>query len=163
MRDDTIITTEKNGTISGVLQYGNHKKARMGSRSLDLGLLFLRLAVGGLMLFHGIGKLNNGVEMMKPMLVTNGLPEWLIYGLYIAEVLAPMMIIVGFWTRLAAITIVFDMIMAIFLVHSHDVLSLSKSGAWAIEIEAFYLLTALALCLTGAGRFKVAGPESRWD
>jgi putative oxidoreductase len=163
MRDDMLIKKEKTGTVTGILEYGNHGNAKWGSRSLDIGLLLLRLAVGGLMLFHGIAKLNNGVEMMKPMLATNGLPEWLIYGLYIAEVLAPVMIIMGFWTRLAAATIVFDMIMAIFLVHSHDVLSLNKSGAWAIEIEAFYFLTALALIFTGGGMYRIKRSTSRWD
>jgi putative oxidoreductase len=163
MRDETLIKEEKAGSVTGVLEYGNAGILRWRSASLEIGLFILRLSVGGLMLFHGIAKLTNGIDMMKPMLAANGLPDWLIYGLYIAEVLAPVMIIIGFWTRLAALAVVFDMIMAIVLVHSQHLFTLHPGGGWAIEIEAFYLLTALALYFTGAGKYRVAGSRSRWD
>jgi putative oxidoreductase len=101
--------------------------------------------------------------MMKPLLAANGIPEWLIYGLYFAEVLAPVMIVIGFRTRLAALAIVFDMIMAIYLVHPNDIFSLNKGGGWAIEIEVFYLLTALALFFIGGGSYKMIKSLSAWD
>jgi putative oxidoreductase len=155
MRDGTVIMTPET-----IMQTPAKVKS---NRRLDIGLFILRLAVGGLMLFHGIAKLSHGVEMMKPMLAANGLPEWSVYGLYIAEVLAPILILLGIWTRLAAVTILIDMIMAVYLVHSNDIFSLNKAGAWAIELEAFYFLASLALCFTGAGIYRVKKSGSRWD
>ncbi len=163
MRDDLFMKKEKTDTVTGILEYGNRGNKEWRSTSLDLGLLFLRLAVGGLMLFHGIAKLTHGLDMLKPALAAKGLPDWPLYGLYIAEVLAPILIMIGFWSRLAAIAIILDMVMAIVLVHSQHIFSLNQAGGWSIEIEAFYLLTALALSFTGAGRFRVAGSASRWD
>lgn len=40
----------------------------------DAGKLLLRLAVGGLMLFHGLHKLLDGVDGISGMLVAKGLP-----------------------------------------------------------------------------------------
>ncbi len=155
MKDGTVIMIPETVAQTSVAVKKN--------RTLDIGLFILRLAVGGLMLFHGIAKINQGVEMIKPMLATKGLPEWSVYGLYIAEVLAPVMILLGIWTRLAAVTILIDMVMAVFLVHSNDIFSLNKAGAWAIEIEAFYFVTALALCFTGAGIYRLKKSGGRWD
>ncbi len=40
----------------------------------DAGKLLLRLAVGGLMLFHGLHKLIDGVDGISGMLVAKGVP-----------------------------------------------------------------------------------------
>ena len=42
------------------------------NKNTDLGLLILRIAVGGLMLLHGIAKLN-GVSNIEGMLIATGL------------------------------------------------------------------------------------------
>ncbi|HKP15577.1 MAG TPA: DoxX family protein, partial [Gemmatimonadaceae bacterium] len=81
----------------------------------DAGLLVLRLGLGTLMLFHGFFKLTHGVAWIAGPLSSVGLPAWLQYGVYVAEVVAPLMVIVGLWARPAALVIAFDMFMAIFL------------------------------------------------
>ena len=58
------------------------------NKNTDLGLLILRIAVGGLMLQHGIAKLN-GVSNIKGMLFATGLPAFSAYGVYITEIVAP--------------------------------------------------------------------------
>ena len=55
----------------------------------DFGKLLLRLAVGGLMLFHGMHKLIGGVDGISGMLVAKGLPGFIAYGVLIGEVVAP--------------------------------------------------------------------------
>ncbi|CAA6808561.1 MAG: DoxX family protein [uncultured Sulfurovum sp.] len=122
----------------------------------DLGKLILRLMVGGLMLFHGIAKLQHGIGFIEETLVTAGLPAQIAYGVYIGEVLAPILIILGIQVRLSALTVVFTMVGAIYLVHMEDILSLTKQGAWGIEVQMFFLMGALSLLFMGAGKYIVS-------
>ncbi|MEW5919003.1 MAG: DoxX family protein, partial [Gemmatimonadota bacterium] len=65
-----------------------------GSAS-DWGKLFLRLSVAGLLLLHGIFKVKNGVAWMAGPLGAVGLPAFVAYGVYVAEVVAPIFAILG--------------------------------------------------------------------
>ncbi|MGE4517838.1 MAG: DoxX family protein, partial [Arcobacteraceae bacterium] len=58
--------------------------------SSDFGKLLLRLMVGGLMLFHGIAKINGGIDFIITKVTQEGFPEFLAYGVYIGEVVAPL-------------------------------------------------------------------------
>ena len=121
----------------------------------DLGKLIVRLTLGGLLLFHGIAKLLNGIGFIEGQLASHGLPTILAYGVYIGEVIAPLMVILGYQTRIGALIIVFNMIVAIALVHGHQLLTLSSNGGWALELQGFFLFTALALIFLGPGRYKL--------
>jgi putative oxidoreductase len=128
------------------------------SKSEDFGKLLMRLAVGGLMLFHGISKLQKGITGIEKRVVDAGLPHWLAPGVYIGEIVAPVLIVLGLWTRPAALVVALNMLFAIYLSHSADVLKLNpKSGAWAIELPAFYLIAAIAVACLGPGRWSVSG------
>ncbi len=52
----------------------------------DFGKFLLRLAVGGLMLFHGLHKLFDGVDGISNMLIAKGLPGFIAYGVLVGEV-----------------------------------------------------------------------------
>ncbi|PYP78341.1 MAG: GntR family transcriptional regulator [Gemmatimonadetes bacterium] len=120
----------------------------------DAGLLVLRLGLATLVLFHGVYKLTHGIAWIAGPLGRVGLPAWLAYGVYIAEVLAPALLILGLWTRLAGLAIAFDMFMAIFLGRRGDIAKINPGGGgWAIELELMFLVAALALALAGGGRF----------
>nr|WP_236955839.1 DoxX family protein [Marinobacter nauticus] len=121
----------------------------------DLGKLIVRLTLGGLLLFHGIAKLLNGIGFIEGQLASHGLPTILAYGVYIGEVIAPLMVILGYQTRIGALIIVFNMIVAIALVHGHQLLTLSSNGGWALELQGFFLFSALALIFLGPGRYKL--------
>ena len=119
----------------------------------DAGLLILRLGLGTLMLFHGIYKLTHGVAWIAGPLGAVGMPAWLSYGVYVAEVFAPLLVIVGLWARPAALVIAFDMIMAIFLARRGDVAKINPmGGGWAIALERLFLVMAVAIALMGSGR-----------
>ncbi|MFV8835581.1 DoxX family protein [Aquisalimonas sp.] len=118
----------------------------------DVGKLLLRLTLGLLMLPHGIAKLIGGVGGIQGMLAGAGLPEFLAFGVYIGEVVAPLMIIAGWFCGIGALLIVINMLFAIFLAHSHEIFMLSQHGGWAIELQAFFLFTAVVLLFTGPGR-----------
>ena len=121
----------------------------------DIGKLILRLALGLLILLHGIAKLLNGVGGIENMLVGQGLPAFLAWGVFIGEVIAPLMIILGFHTRLGAGLIAINMVVAIFLAHMGELFILASSGGWALELQGMYLFTAIALIFMGPGRFRV--------
>ncbi|SEO68252.1 DoxX family protein [Aquisalimonas asiatica] len=118
----------------------------------DVGKLLLRLTLGLLMLPHGIAKLIGGVGGIQGMLAGAGLPEFLAFGVYIGEVVAPLMIIAGWFCGVGALLIVINMLFAIFLAHSHEIFMLGEHGGWAIELQAFFLFTAVVLLFTGPGR-----------
>ena len=121
----------------------------------DTGKLVLRLTVGGLILMHGIAKLSSGVGRIGGMLQDIGLPAEIAFGAYIGEILAPLLVTLGFYSRIAALVIVVNMVFAIGLVHMGDVFTINKTGGWGIELQAFFLLTALCVALIGPGRFAV--------
>lgn len=123
----------------------------------DAALLVLRLALGILILLHGLSKLPPPPEFVAGELAKHNLPAALAYGVYLGEVVAPVLIIIGVWTRLAALVVVVNMVVAILLVHLPSLLKLNPVGGYALELQAMYLFTALALMLTGAGRFSVGG------
>ena len=124
-------------------------------RDHDLGLLVLRVSTGGLMLFHGFSKLINGVGPIGGMLAAMGLPSFIAYGTLLVELVAAMFIVLGLWTRAAAVAMVVNMIIAILMVHTGDFFSLTPQGGWAIELPMLYLLPALALAFTGGGRYAI--------
>ena len=118
----------------------------------DIGKLVLRLTLGGLILLHGVHKLAYGVSGIEGMVQSVGLPGALAYGAYVGEVIAPLLVITGFYARIGAALIVVQMLFAIGLAHREHLLSLTSAGGWAVELQAFYLLTALALACMGPGR-----------
>jgi putative oxidoreductase len=127
----------------------------------DLGKLILRLVVGGLMLFHGLHKLFDGVGPIKGMLASHGLPEFIAYGVLIGEVVAPCLVILGVLTRPAALVLAFTMVVAWLLVGTDKTFMLDKTGAWAIESLVYFFLGAIAVMFSGAGRYSLAG-NSAW-
>jgi putative oxidoreductase len=132
-------------------------------RSDDLGKLILRLTVGGLLLFHGVGKITGGVGWMAPMLAASHVPGFVAYGVYVGEVVAPILILLGVLTRPAALIVAFDLVMAIYLVRLNDVFALNEVGAPRVELELFYILASLAIFFLGGGRFGITKGKGAWD
>jgi putative oxidoreductase len=123
--------------------------------SEDLGKLVLRLTLGSLILLHGVGKIKGGIGFLEPPLTGIGLPPWVAYGVYLGEVLAPIMVILGVFTRTAAFVIFVNMIFAVVLMHRPDLFSLDKHGGYALELQAMFMFSALALVLMTPGRYAV--------
>ena len=124
----------------------------------DLGKLILRVSIGGLLLLHGISKLQNGIGFVQQQVAGAGLPSLLAYGVYAGEIVAPLLVIVGFMTRPAAIIIAFDLLSAIFLARRDATASIGPGGGWEIETEMLFLLGGLAIACLGAGRLALGRP-----
>ncbi len=123
----------------------------------DAGKLLLRLTIGILLLMHGLFKLANGIDTITALVVAQGWPAWLAFGVFIGEIIAPSLLIIGVLTRAGALVIVFNMALAVYLAHASQVLSLTKTGGWALELQGLFLMGALVVALLGAGRFSLGG------
>ncbi len=135
-----------------------------GTRWDDLGKLILRVTVAGLLIFHGISKLKAGIGWMAGPLGAAHLPFALGYGVYVAEVLAPVLLVLGIFTRPAAVIIAFDLFMAMTLVVNRRVFTINeRGGGLGGEVELFFMLTAVAIAFLGSGRYAVSKGVGRWD
>lgn len=129
----------------------------------DLGKFILRATLAILIIFHGISKIFNGPGYIVGLVSNAGLPPAIAYLVYVGEVLAPILVLLGVWARLGALIIVINMLFAFSLVHSKQLLTLSSSGGWGLELQGFYLFIALAVVLLGAGRLSFGGKAGRWN
>lgn len=121
----------------------------------DYGKLLLRLALGGLILFHGVAKLTGGIDFIADVVTKAGLPAFIAYGVYIGEVVAPALVIAGWYSRIAAAVIAINIVFALGLVHMPELFTLGGSGGWALELQGMFLFTAVAVTLLGPGRFSI--------
>jgi putative oxidoreductase len=123
----------------------------------DAGKLLLRVTVGGLLLLHGVHKVLEGIGPIKHMVAAHGVPEPLAYGVYLGEVAGPVLVILGLFSRLGGLLIAANMIVAVALAGMGSLAALNPMGGYALELEAFYLLSGLAVAMLGAGRFSIGG------
>jgi putative oxidoreductase len=119
--------------------------------SIDLGLLLLRLWFGlSMLLLHGWPKLMGFSQMAggfpDPLGVGSRLS--LIFAL-IGEVLCSVLLVLGLYTRAAALGAAITMGVAFALVHQ-----MTLRGENNGELAYAYLGVYLALFLAGAGRFR---------
>lgn len=122
----------------------------------DTGLLLLRLTFGILMLFHGVAKIEHGVNWIVSILQAVGLPGFIAYGVYIGEVVAPLLIILGIFTRPAALIYALTLLVATLLVGTGKFFTLTEVGAWGLENEMLYFMGGIVIMLLGAGRYSVS-------
>jgi len=133
----------------------------------SIGLLILRLGIGGYMLTHGWGKLQ---MMLAGDFAMFGDPIGLGSGLslvlvVIGEFLCPLLVMIGLGTRFAVVPTIITMGVAAFVAHGSDPWTMERaamlfmakqSESWASKQPALmFLITFLALMFTGAGRFSV--------
>ena len=123
----------------------------------NAGKLVLRLTLGILVLFHGVAKIINpdSLGFMKSGVAGWGLPEAVAYGVYLGEVVAPLLLILGVYTRWAGLIVVVNMLFALGLAHMNHLFALTDHGGYRLELQMFYLFGALAVMFLGSGRYAV--------
>lgn len=134
----------------------------MKNTQQNIGLLILRLTIGGLMLFHGYDKLTHGIDGIISLLIKNGLPGFTAYTVFLGELIAPILLILGYRTRLASLFIALTMVAAILLAHSDDIFKLGDHGNWALELNGLYLFGSLAILFLGGGTIGLSS-SNKWD
>jgi len=91
---------------------------------------------------------------IEKALDANNLPVFLSYFVYVGEILAPLLIIIGYKTKLAAAIIIFSMTFAIYLVFPNDLTTLTSQGTLKLELNYFFIFTSLSLIFLGAGKYS---------
>ncbi|MDF1874972.1 DoxX family protein [Sulfurimonas sp. SAG-AH-194-I05] len=122
-------------------------------QNTDIGKLFLRLFLGFMILTHGYEKIQNGIYGVTNLVTGAGLPAFIAYGVYIGEVFAPILIILGLYARMASLLLAVNMVFAIFLAYGTNIFYLGKHGGPVIELPLFYLALALIVFVLGSGRY----------
>lgn len=92
-----------------------------------------------------------------------GLPEFIAYGNLIGEVIAPVFMIIGYKTRIAALVVAFNMLMSVLIAHRDIMFARNDFGGWMIELNVFYFMTAIAVLVLGAGKYGLSRGVGRWD
>jgi putative oxidoreductase len=119
-------------------------------RNTDIGILLLRLGVGGLMLTHGIPKLlrlfgSEPIQFADPIGI--GVEASLALTVF-AEVICSVLIIVGLATKLASIPLLVTMFVAFFVIHADDPFQRK-------ELALFFLIVYVVLLFTGSGKYSL--------
>jgi uncharacterized membrane protein YphA (DoxX/SURF4 family) len=111
---------------------------------------FMRLAVGGVFLSHGISKFQNGVGATANFLAGVGIPFATIFAVILItiETVGAICVLLGILTRAWAATMAVVMIVAIFAV------KLPRGGN--LELEALLLAGAVTLFALGDGPLSIA-------
>ncbi len=117
----------------------------------------LRLIVGIIMAAHGWQKLQGGPGNVGAFLGTLGVPAPGLFGwiLTLGELLGALALIAGFLTRLAALGLTVDLILAILLVKVKVGLIAPQGGGTGAELDLALIAGLVALVLLGPGRPSV--------
>ncbi len=114
------------------------------------GLLLLRVGFSALMLTHGIPKLMNLIQGNLDFGDPIGIGTTLSLILtVIGEAICPILIIIGFKTRLAAIPTIITMAVAAFIVHGADPIGTKEKAL-------LYLFAFIVIALVGGGKYAVS-------
>jgi putative oxidoreductase len=121
-----------------------------------LAILAVRLALGIIMIAHGWQKLSGGMPRFMGFLSSMGIPGWAGYFSVAAEFGGGILLIVGLLTRLAALSIFIDMVVAVAKVHWKNGL-MSSPGKVGYEFPLACGVIAFALIFLGAGPISLDG------
>lgn len=123
-------------------------------QSTDLGLLILRCSLGfPMLLLHGWGKFQNFSTLAPKFLPLFGLPSNISLGLAIfAEVVCSVLLIIGLFTRFAALNLAVTMSVAFFIAHKG-----AFTGEKPGELAFIYLAGFVTLLFAGGGKFGADG------
>jgi putative oxidoreductase len=119
-----------------------------------LGLLALRLALGIIFFSHGYPKLAYQGGGLQGFFLQHGLPGYFVFISGVLEVFGCLLLVLGLFTRAAALLLAIEMAVAIWKVHS-------AGGYLAVhnyEFPLTVLTTCFALATVGAGTISLDYP-----
>jgi putative oxidoreductase len=116
-------------------------------RLQPLALLVMRLALGAVMLVHGYHKVFGGLHHHADLVASLGLPRWSAYVSSFTEFLGGLFLLLGLFTRVAALGICIDLSVAIAKVHLHN----GMTGNGGYELPLALATLAFALIFFGGG------------
>ncbi len=115
----------------------------------DLALAILRIGASGMMLTHGIPKIERlfaeTIEFPDPLGI--GAPTSLTLVI-IGEVIAPVFVLIGFRTKLASIFPIITMLVAFFFVHLNDPIGTQEKAI-------LFFILFVTIFLAGPGKYAI--------
>jgi len=133
----------------------------MKDRFTDLGLMWLRVLVGLALMYHGWLKVIHGVGPFSEGIAKMGSPfdyaplafAWLST---LAELLGGFFLVLGLWTRYAALVLIINLCVAAFVRNGSNPI-IDPSTTATMELPLIYLTIVGAVFIMGPGRFSVDG------
>jgi len=130
-------------------------------RLQPLALLVMRLALGAIIVDHGYHKVFGGLHHHVQFVTSLGLPAWSAYLSAFTEFLGGLLVLIGLFTRIAAIAICIDLSVAILKVHLHN--GLMGNGGYEFPLALATLAFALIFFGGGAIAFDhIRAPGGSW-
>ena len=128
----------------------------------SLGVLFLRIVVGGqLLIGHGLPKWEKKSVLKSDWFVPSFFPfsqmtsEQSFYATLFSEIICSSLLIIGLWTRFSLLVLGFTFYVAIFQVHGADPWFLGPGIKVAKEPAFLYFAMIITLFVTGPGKFSM--------
>jgi putative oxidoreductase len=122
----------------------------------NLGLLLIRVGTGLVFLMHGIMKFQT-LDMVNKMFTHLGLPAPVAAIIALIETVGGLMLITGIFTRVAAVVLGIEMLVAIFLNGGIN------AGWQQHELEALLMAVSFGLVYTGSGKFSIWHWDPKMD
>jgi len=119
-----------------------------------LGLLVLRICLGLIFFSHGYPKLAHSPAGMQEFFVQHGLPGYFVYIAGVLEVFGAILLVLGLFTRAAALLLAIEMGVAIWKVHNTG----SYLAVHNYEFPLAMLAGSFALATVGAGLLSLDHP-----
>lgn len=124
---------------------------RYSTGAFNAAMLLFRFGIGVLMINHGYGKLIHFSDMQNKFMNFLGLGTTVSLSMVVfAEFFCSLFLILGLFTRLAAIPLIITMCVALFQAHNAEIFG---DG----EKAALYLCGYLLILLLGPGKISVDG------
>lgn len=126
------------------------------------GKLILRAVPAVLMLGHGLHKVVHGIAGIRSTMIEAGLPAFVAPGVYLGEVVAPLLMLVGLGSRPAGLVFAFNMVVAILTAHADQIFHLGRHGEHPLELQLLYMTAGIGVALLGPGPYSVSRGRGRW-
>ena len=124
---------------------------------VNIAILFLRFFVGFMMLTHAVDKIENFGAIAEGFPTPFGLNSWVALSLItFVEFVGSIMIISGFFTRIASLILALSMITAAFFTFPQFVFKQS-------ELAIIYMGIYITLFIIGSGDFSIDKYVKRLD
>lgn len=118
----------------------------------DLGILFIRLALGAVFINAGLLKIA-AADFVVSSFAMIGIPAWLAYTVMYAELVGGIAMVLGVAVRYAGVVLAVIMLVAAIKAHIMNGFSLANNG---YEYVLVLFLGSLAMIVMGAGRYSLA-------
>lgn len=130
-----------------VIKYTDNKLfMKLAGKNIDLGLLFLRILVGGVFINHGLMKLTN-MQGTIGFFDSLGFGPFLAYAVAIIETVGGLFMVLGLWTPIVSILFVLIMLVAILK---------TKMGNFSrAELDLVMIAGSLAVFFAGNGKYAL--------